>query len=321
MEQLLDLRRLTSDTFITVYDPWLPPGAQAIYGGTMVAQCIIAAQATFRIDCTIASLRSTFVQGGKPNTPIHYKVHEYESDASIPLRGVRASQDGQCIFTAVVRFRLSPRQGCSRPSSNFQATGSQTIGPIKGGGGAVESPYICSDLQLISKTTNSVQGTTIAQWLKACRPIMVDNPAIHLAALAYMSDNYLLPTATRVHGIRWSRDPEVVPAALAGKQVQALEHGVKLMVSLDHTIIFDQASEAVRADAWIRSEMHSPWAGQERALVSQRMYSTTGNLLATVYQEVSSLTPRHVCHRLTALPGCAADESDRAFDALNVEWT
>ena len=287
MEELLKLCRLSSTTFTNVCDPWLPPGAQGIYGGTMVAHCILAAWATVKTDCTIASIRSAFVQGGKPETPILYQVHELEADASLPLRTVRASQEGQCIFTAVVRFQVSPAQDLGEPLSMDPATGGEVIGPFKGGGGAPESPYVCSDLKVLLDPKHRPQDVRISQWVKVRRPLILDDSVMQLAAIAYMSDNYLLPTATRVHGIRWIRDPETLPPALKALQGQAFDEGVKLMVSLDHTIIFHPLPETIRADTWIRSDMQSPWAGQERALVSQRMFTATGHLIATVFQEVS----------------------------------
>lgn len=287
MEELLKLRALGSNICTNACDPWLPLGAQGIYGGTMVAHCIMAARATVRGDCSIASLRSTFVQGGAPRTPIHYKVDELEADASLPLRAVRASQKGQCIFTAVVRFQIRPHQDARDSLAMHQATSRKVMGPVKDGGGAAECPYICSDLEVSSDPQNSPQDITISQWVKVRRPLMLDDPMAQLAAIAYMSDNYLLPMATRVHGIHWVRDPEVLPSSLKPSQLQPIDEGVNLMVSLDHTILFHPVAEAVRADAWIRPEMQSPWAGHERALVSQRMFAATGHLIATVYQEVN----------------------------------
>lgn len=61
---------------------------------------------------------------------------------------------------------------------------------------------------------------------------------------------------------------------------------VGMMVSLDHTIYFHRPRE-IRADEWMFSEMESPWAGDGRGLVFQRIWSKGGRLLATCVQEVS----------------------------------
>jgi acyl-CoA thioesterase len=60
---------------------------------------------------------------------------------------------------------------------------------------------------------------------------------------------------------------------------------IGMMVSLDHTIYFHEPSR-VRADEWMLTEMESPWAGDGRAVVTQKIYSKDGTLLATCVQEV-----------------------------------
>ena len=61
---------------------------------------------------------------------------------------------------------------------------------------------------------------------------------------------------------------------------------IGMMVSLDHTIYFHHPREC-RADEWLFSEMESPWAGNGRGLVLQRIWSRDGKLVASCVQEVS----------------------------------
>jgi len=61
---------------------------------------------------------------------------------------------------------------------------------------------------------------------------------------------------------------------------------VGMMVSLDHTIYFHSPKD-FRADEWIFTECESPWAGDGRGLVMQKMYRRDGKLIATCVQEVS----------------------------------
>jgi acyl-CoA thioesterase 8 len=63
---------------------------------------------------------------------------------------------------------------------------------------------------------------------------------------------------------------------------------VGMMVSLDHTIYFHNP-RSFRADEWIFTEMESPWAGDGRGLVIQKMWTREGVLIATCVQEVSLL--------------------------------
>ncbi|EMC92406.1 hypothetical protein BAUCODRAFT_126390 [Baudoinia panamericana UAMH 10762] len=59
---------------------------------------------------------------------------------------------------------------------------------------------------------------------------------------------------------------------------------VGMMVSLDHTIYF-HAPKEFRADEWMFTECESPWSGDGRGLVHQRMYTKEGKLIATCVQE------------------------------------
>ena len=61
---------------------------------------------------------------------------------------------------------------------------------------------------------------------------------------------------------------------------------VGMMVSLDHIIYFHDP-KGFRADEWIFTEMESPWAGDGRGLVYQRMWTRSGKLIASCVQEVS----------------------------------
>ena len=67
-----------------------------------------------------------------------------------------------------------------------------------------------------------------------------------------------------------------------------VEPQVGMMVSLDHTIYFHDPK--FRADEWLFTEMESPWAGDGRGLVLQRVWTQDGRLVATCVQEVSSET-------------------------------
>ena len=145
----------------------------------------------------------------------------------------------------------------------------------------------------------------------------------HLSALAYMSDSYFIGTIARVHKLwrysavrkdnsKSSIDEDVLKKLLAMdseelKRVKFLdpadlqrleryrngedmtkEHKkeIGMMVSLDHTIYFHNPRK-FRADEWMFTEMESPWAGDGRGLVFQKIFTRDGTLIATCVQEVS----------------------------------
>lgn len=180
------------------------------------------------------------------------------------------------------------------------------------------------------------------QWIKARGTI---SPAggheAHLAALAYMSDSYFIGTVARVHKLwryaaarksntKSSIDEDVLKKLLAMddedlKRVRFLdkhdlerihklkkgkEQGTKpkaeigMMVSLDHTIYFHDP-RAFRADEWMFAEMETPWSGDGRGLVFQKLFTRDGRLIATCVQEVSTPSLIDVSTMLNA-PGCCA---------------
>ncbi|KIW70083.1 acyl-CoA thioesterase II [Phialophora macrospora] len=149
-----------------------------------------------------------------------------------------------------------------------------------------------------------------------------DNHQAHLSALAYMSDSYFIGTVARVHNLQRfanrlniertlktfrgsdaerkqmeeylmqiAREEEDENAEFDSTRTpaQRLEHQqddrrIGMMVSLDHAIFFHNP-RAFRADEWMLAEMDSPWAGDGRGLVMQRIWSKDGILIATCTQE------------------------------------
>lgn len=64
------------------------------------------------------------------------------------------------------------------------------------------------------------------------------------------------------------------------------DRSIGMMVSLDHTIYFHRPRE-VKADEWMCTEMETPWSGEGRGLVTQRIWNKEGRLIASCFQEVS----------------------------------
>jgi len=139
----------------------------------------------------------------------------------------------------------------------------------------------------------------------------------HLTALAYMSDSYFIGTVARAHKlwrnfppqgdkdqdridmIHGTKDPREKPGNsklmfnksgnLTSREDQQGEDErpeIGMMVSLDHTIYFHNPRD-FRADEWMLEEMETPWSGDHRGLVMQRIWSSEGKLVATCIQEVS----------------------------------
>ncbi|KKY33204.1 putative acylthioesterase ii [Diaporthe ampelina] len=156
------------------------------------------------------------------------------------------------------------------------------------------------------------------QWYRARGKISdAGGHQAHINALAYMSDSYFIGTVSRIHKL-WrfpfaAKDFKDLPDDLKdhirklndfegysssssqapdGRQRTLEEFAefwkdrpeIGMMVSLDHSIYF-HAPRRVKADEWMMSEMESPWAGDGRGVVTQRIFAADGTLLATCFQE------------------------------------
>lgn len=139
----------------------------------------------------------------------------------------------------------------------------------------------------------------------------------HLSALAYMSDSWFVGTISRAHGLE-RRNHDTYNRAffqdhgrLSAKQQDALDsiqksentfvtpkRSIGMMVSLDHTIYFHRPRE-VKVDDWMCTEMETPWSGEGRGLVMQRIWNKEGRLIASCVQE-ACLAPILTYH--TILP-------------------
>lgn len=116
-----------------------------------------------------------------------------------------------------------------------------------------------------------------------------------------MSDSYFIGTVARVHNL-WrfsSPDKEKQPAKIKDHPMAKMEDeenknvdrqrpraSIGIMVSLDHAIYFHRPRD-IRADEWLLSENESPWSGDGRGLVFQKIWNKEGKLVASCVQEVS----------------------------------
>ncbi len=141
--------------------------------------------------------------------------------------------------------------------------------------------------------------------------IVENNHQAHVAALAYMTDTYFIGTVYRAHNASRFTNKQIVDRAIAAAKYESdneiaerrrfFEHAaqeeaeenkdvidgdlqIDMMASLDHTIYFHNP-HVFRADQWMLAEMDTPWAGNERGLVVQRIWSRDGTLIATCVQE------------------------------------
>ncbi|KAI1124864.1 Thioesterase/thiol ester dehydrase-isomerase [Nemania abortiva] len=301
--ELTELSIIGPDLFTNTRELWHPPGARGLYGGCIIAQTLAAAQRTVPPDFTVHSYHCFFVLAGDSSVPILYHVERVREGRSFCTRTVQARQKGHAIFTVTCSFT---RDGSGGAKAVTHAAPMPAGVPVPPEGyeeptlvGTEKSPFEhfkCprSDFDAAPETRK------IWQWVRARGRISDEGGhQAHLSALAYMSDSYFIGTVSRIHRLwRFPFRPEEMehlePEVRAhldklndvdGNMEELRDRPrVGMMVSLDHSIYFHNPKK-VRADEWMFTEMESPWAGDGRGVVMQKIFSRDGTLLATAIQE------------------------------------
>ncbi|CUS10656.1 unnamed protein product [Tuber aestivum] len=285
------LGELGEGVFTNTRALYKPTGARGIYGGCVIAQSLAVAQKTVPDGMKIHSMHCYFILAGNSTVPIVYHVENVRSGRSYATRSVHAKQKGQTIFTTTCSFTRPISEDTDEPKQTVQhsiqfpkevtvpencPTGAQMIDKWLSEGRIDaevaeflreregSDPFEFRRVGIVNDTPETDPVHKIQrQWVRA-RGNISDEEA-HLPALAYFSDSWFLGTVVRVN-----------PQARHGQ--------VGMTVSLDHVIYFHNARKT-RVDRWLLVESDSPWAADERALVTQRIWDPEVGLLATCYQE------------------------------------
>lgn len=300
--------QLLQDIFTNAREPWHPPGARGIYGGSVIAQCLASAQKTVPADFLVHSCHCYFLLAGSGTTPILFHVERVRDGRSFATRTVQARQRGRCIFTTTISFTREGSAGEGQVHHAATLPAGVAPPPEDWDGEAewekhspVQSLTVARSAQ---HDTGAMDQRRHMRWSRMRGAI---SPAgghqAHLNALAYMSDSWFIGTVSRLHRLwRMPFAPADVPDlpdnvraqvenilesdGFSGDDVAAWERQPKLgmMVSLDHSIYFHEPKR-VQADEWMLSEMQSPWSGDGRGFVVQKIFAKDGTLLASCMQE------------------------------------
>jgi acyl-CoA thioesterase 8 len=262
---------------------------------------------------------------GDAKIPIIYHVEHVREGRSYAVRTVQARQRGRVIFTTTMSFVKENSGGKQQIEHAYDMP--IVPGPIDDPSLDVarysqgrHSPFVSQQIDIFNNDSPKPHTKRTRQWIKVKDTISdAGGHEAHLAALAYMSDSYFIGTISRVHKL-W-RIPRQMPREqkdrVHGEKGEANESAERLkkedivededviaalretvvgkrkirpqvgmMVSLDHTIYFHDP-KALRADDWLLTECETPWAGDGRGLVMQRIWTRSGKLDASCVQEVS----------------------------------
>ncbi len=263
MLDVLDLdsgaARTTEDIFTGASHP-MPTGR--IFGGQVLAQAIIAADRTTGDDRIPHSMHGYFLRPGDASQGLTLSVDRIHDGRSFSTRRTQAFQQGVPIFSMISSFeREDP--GLEHQASAPRDVLSPEAAQERFAGVALHplSRRLLTDspIEVVhadGAIYDRVEGDASAQqnvWMRTRRPIG-DDPALHRAVLAYMSDLTIQETVLRAHGVAWSSP------------------GLKV-ASLDHAMWWHRPA---RVDEWLLYAQESPSARGGRGLATGRLFTRDG---------------------------------------------
>ncbi len=266
---LLDLERLEDNLYRgTSRDI----GNPQVFGGQVLGQALVAANGTVE-GRVVHSLHAYFLRAGDFNLPIVYEVDRSRDGATFSSRRVVAIQNGQQIFHMSASFQI-PEEGLEHQVKMPEVPAPESL-PVRADW--INSPLLTErqrrffdrvrpfDIRPVGmeRLLNGLPKEPNLQiWFRAV-DALPDGQALHRSLLAYVSDYYLLMTATLPHGVPFpSSDIR--------------------FASIDHAMWFHRD---VRVDDWLLYSTDSPSSSGARGLSRGSIFSRDGTLVASTAQE------------------------------------
>jgi acyl-CoA thioesterase-2 len=237
-----------------------------VFGGQVIAQSLVAAQRTVEARAP-HSLHAYFILGGDPAAPIELSVERVRDGRSFSVRRVTARQRGEIMFFMSVSFQVEEPGDLEHALPMPAVTPpEQTPDPVAlaAAGSPEQAARVRDFFQRISpielrpldprryrpSTPGILSDPRQSLWIRLKGPLP-DDPAIHRAALVYLSDMTLIDTVLVAHGY-----------SIARGQFQT--------ASLDHAV---WPHRPFRADDWLLYAQESPTAQGARGLTRALLYT------------------------------------------------
>ena len=245
-----------------------------VFGGQVLAQAITAAYRTVDRALSLHSLHAYFLRPGDWKIPILYEVDRIRDGRSFATRRVVAVQHGRAIFTLASSWQkleagvehalpmpdVPPPEALRGEREVFAELAQQDPSVLRYAFRfeAIESKQV----ERLAGTEGNPHPPYKHTWLRTRDPLP-DDPEVHIAVLAYMSDLDFMSTSMLPHGRARMRDE--------GQGA-----------SLDDSLWFHRP---FRADDWLLFAKESPNASGARGFVRGQFFDRAGQLVATAAQE------------------------------------
>jgi acyl-CoA thioesterase-2 len=249
-------------------------GTERVFGGQVLAQALLAASHTME-DRQVHSLHAYFLRAGDHKAAIVYDVDRSRDGRSFSARRVVAIQHGRPIFTLAASFQVE-EEGLEHqfeipdvpPPEKVDPTPVLRLDEFEHMPKSMQrwmdrfGPFEFRAVRGSHPDRRTPQPPFKELWFKL-HGQLDDNPQLHQALLAYVSDFHLIGTATLPHGISWVQ-------------------GNLVIASLDHAMWFHRD---FRLDDWLLYVCDSPSSSGGRGLARGMIYDRQGRLVASTAQE------------------------------------
>ena len=269
-----DLRDAGGELYVGRSQP-TPHGR--VFGGQVLAQCVVAAGRTVSAVADgagprhIHSLHGYFLRPGDATKPIRFLVDQLRDGGSFSARRVHAVQEGRVLLSMIASFQ-DASEGLDHQVEMPQVTPAEELPPDSEALARIDHPLAQAaaaravELRHVDDPMftgpDPSRSTDQSVWMRVPADLP-DDDLLHAAVLAYASDYSLLEPVLRRHGITWG-DPRL------------------RIASLDHAMWFHRPA---RVDGWILYTQRAPSAQGGRGLGQGHMFTADGTLVATVGQE------------------------------------
>ncbi|MCG8378358.1 MAG: acyl-CoA thioesterase II, partial [Proteobacteria bacterium] len=254
--ELLDLEAIEHNLYRGVH----PAGRRKrLFGGQIIAQSLIAAARTVDNDHLPHSLHAYFLRPGDWRIPALFEVDRIRNGRSFTTRRVVVIQNGEVIFNMDASFHKS------ESGLEHQLENPPDYQPPDEGGmveGLKQRPFLSFREDHKAKLEQVPQTPEQYLWIKA-NGLAPEEPLLHMALLAYQSDEALLGTARLPHRGQYN-------------------HESMQVASLDHSLWFHHP---VNVNDWLLYALDSPSASHARGYTRGEIYTADGKLVASCMQE------------------------------------
>lgn len=248
----------------------------ALFGGQILGQGLKAAALTVEAGRQAHSLHGYFLLAGIADIPVIYDVELTRDGGSFSTRRVVARQRGKTIFHMELSFHRQ-EQGFEHEASvdidvpdpeqllSLSELAARYPQLLPNGDETPEGRQSIVELKPVSPEDFFMRKSATARglyWIRSST-VLPDDPLTHMAALAYLSDYFLISTVLLKHTV-----------SMMAASVRT--------ASLDHAMWFHQPC---RADEWVLVDAVSPFAGGARGFSRGQMYDRQRRLVASIAQE------------------------------------